>query len=275
MITKRISLSIAAFLSISLILTNCSVNKAKIDNDLKKYFDEKQVDGCFTMLNNSTGEITVYNMAMDTARFAPGNTFHLFNAMIALQTGVLANESMIVKWDSVSRPNKDWNKDVNVSEAFQLNHEPFFNEIAGRTGATNMQGWINQVGYGNKKMDTISGAYWNNNSLAISPDEQLGLLKRLYFKEFKQIRQSVQESVNSMLVKENNSAYTLAYQTAEVKGSDGREHSWVIGWIEENRHIYFFATLVKAKQSGTDVKATGMNITKSILSHYGFFKGEK
>ena len=48
---------------------------------------------------------------------------------------------------------------------------------------------------------------------------------------------------------------------------------WVVGWIEENRHVYFFVTLIKTadKNIGQNVK---MNITKEILKKLGFFKGE-
>ena len=52
-----------------LLITSCSVNKAKNDESLKKYFDENKVEGCFTMFNNADGKVTVYNMKYDTMRF--------------------------------------------------------------------------------------------------------------------------------------------------------------------------------------------------------------
>ena len=58
-----------------LFLFSCTVNKAKIDNKLKIYFDAKNADGCFTMLNNADGKITVYNMALDTMRLTPASTY--------------------------------------------------------------------------------------------------------------------------------------------------------------------------------------------------------
>ena len=73
---------------------SCSVNKAKIDNSLKKYFDENKVDGCFTMFNNTDGKVTVYNMKLDTQRFSPASTFKIVNSLIGLQTG----ESRMKTW---------------------------------------------------------------------------------------------------------------------------------------------------------------------------------
>ena len=85
-------LPFALFVFVILSVSGCSVNKAKIDNDLKSFFDDKKVDGCFTMLDNATGEITVYNMGLDTTRFLPAETFDVLNGMVALHTGVLTDE---------------------------------------------------------------------------------------------------------------------------------------------------------------------------------------
>ena len=48
---------------------------------------------------------------------------------------------------------------------------------------------------------------------------------------------------------------------------------WVVGWIEENRHVYFFVTLVKTPDKNIDLNVR-LNITKGILKQLGFFKGE-
>ena len=54
----------ALFLIVTfLVISSCSVNKARIDNGLEKYFEAQGVEGSFTMLDNADGSITVYNMA--------------------------------------------------------------------------------------------------------------------------------------------------------------------------------------------------------------------
>ena len=69
-----------SFTVLIILFTSCSVNKAEIDNSLKKYFDDNKVDGCFTLLNNADGKVTVYNMALDTQRFLPASTFKIVNS---------------------------------------------------------------------------------------------------------------------------------------------------------------------------------------------------
>src|SRR5690606_2323226 len=81
----------------------CSVNKAKIDNNLKKYFDTRNVTGSFSMLNNATGGVTVYNMELDTMRYLPASTFKIVNTLIGLETGAITDDSMVIRWDGVRR----------------------------------------------------------------------------------------------------------------------------------------------------------------------------
>src|SRR6187401_2545741 len=90
-----------------LMVSSCSVNRARIDNSLKKYFDEQKVEGCFSMFNNIDGKVTVYNMALDTSRFLPASTFKIVNSLIGLEIGKIIDEQMVIKWDGIKRPVED------------------------------------------------------------------------------------------------------------------------------------------------------------------------
>ncbi len=265
---------VIAYVFLILLINACSVNKAKVDNSLKKYFDSNNVEGCFTMINNSDGQVTVYNMALDTSRYSPASTFKIVNSLIALETGVVSDENMIIKWDGIVRADSAWNKDMNITEAFKSNSVPFYQTVARRIGKDTMQSWIDSLSYGNKNITGPVDSFWLNNNLAISPDEQLGLLKRLYFDQLP-FRKSVQKSVRDMMLQEDNTAYKLSYKKGW--GRDRLNHSigWLIGWIEENRHVYFFVSLVKSSDPAVDMNKKSLDITKGILTQYGFFKGEK
>lgn len=259
---------------IALLFNSCNVNKARIDDGLKKYFDAKNVDGCFTMLNNADGAITVYNMALDTTRLTPASTFKIVNSLIALQTGVATDENMVIKWDGITRPVKDWNRDMNMKQAFKVSCVPYYQEIARRIGPDTMRRWIDSLSYGNKRMDGPIDSFWLNNQLKISPDEQLGLMKKLYFDQLP-FRKSVQQAVRDMMVQENNTAYKLSYKTGWGFDEKGDNVGWVTGWIEENRHVYFFVTLVRTPDRKIDMQRVRLDITRDILKEYGFFEGKK
>ncbi|MEO7523795.1 MAG: class D beta-lactamase [Ferruginibacter sp.] len=272
---KRTTSLILVFYSILfLFLSSCSVNKAKIDDNLKKYFDAKNVEGCFMMLNNTDGQITVYNAAFDTMRVLPASTFKIVNALIGLQTGAITDENMIIKWDGIKRSNKDWNKDMDMKEAFKVSSVPFYQEVARRIGRDTMQRWIDSLSYGNKNISGPIDSFWLNNQLKVSPDEQLGLLKRLYFDQLP-FRKSAQQAVRDLMLQEDNTSYKLSYKTGWGFDEQNRSIGWVTGWIEENRHVYFFVTLVRSADKNIDMKRVRLDVTKDVLKDMGFFEGKK
>ena len=263
------------FFVAALVLINaCTTHRATIDNSLKKYFDENKVDGCFTMINNSSGEVTVYNMALDTMRFSPASTFKVVNSLIGLQTGKIINDSMVIKWDGIKRPVDAWNQDLNMIDAFRVSAVPYYQEVARRIGRDTMQAWIDSLKYGNLDISGPIDSFWLNNHLKISPDEQVGLMKRLYFDQLP-FRKSVQQNVREVMLREDSSNYKLSYKTGWGHEEKGNGIGWVVGWIQENMHIYFFVTFIKAPDAITDLTNMRLDITKAILKQYGFFQGKK
>ena len=255
-------------------LNSCNVNKATIDESLKVHFDAYKVDGCFTLFDNRSGSVTVYNMQFDTARYTPASTFKIVNSLIALETGKATDENMVIKWDSVSRWNPEWNKDLTMKQAFKVSSVPYYQEIARRIGKDTMQYWLDTLRYGNAKIGNRVDSFWLDNSLKVSPDEQLGLLKRLYFDQLP-FQKRPQQIVRDMMLQEDNTNYRLSYKTGLGYDENGQTLGWVTGWVEENLHPYFFTLLVKAPSKDMDVKTIRIDLLKKILTQYGFFKGEK
>jgi beta-lactamase class D len=255
-------------------IPSCSVNKANVDDSLKKYFDENKVDGCFTMFDNSTGKVTVYNMALDTTRFTPASTFKIVNSLIGLEIGKVTDEKMVIKWDGVKRWNEDWNKDLTMEEAFKVSAVPYYQEVARRIGKDTMQKWLDSLHYGNQTIGSRIDSFWLDNSLKISADEQLGLVKRLYFDQLP-FQKRTQQIVRDVMMQEDNTLYNLSYKTGWGFDEKNNNIGWIVGWIEENKHPYFFVTLVKSADKNIDMRAVRLKITKDILTQLGFFKGTK
>lgn len=270
----RIFFYLLPFTFYIILLSSCSVNRAKIDNSLKKYFDSAKVDGCFTMFNNATGEVTVYNIGLDTQRFSPASTFKIVNTLIGLQTGRITDENMIIKWNGVKSSHPEWDKDLTMKEAFKLSAVPYYQEVARRIGRDTMKQWVDSIHYGNMNISGPIDSFWLNNKLKISPDEQLGLVKRLYFDKLP-FQKTGQEIVRNVMLQENNTLYKLSYKTGHDNDDEGNAIAWVVGWIEENKHVYFFVTFVRTPDQTIDIGSVRMNITKGILRQMGFFKGER
>ncbi len=162
---------------------SCSPNNTTIDNSFKKYFDDNKVDGCFGLWDNGQNRFTIYNIARfrDSA-YLPASTFKIVNSLIALHTGRIFSDSVVIKWDGKKRMDA-WDKDMNMKEAFEISCVPYYQEVARRIGKDTMQVWLDSLKYGTKKITGAIDSFWLDNSLKITADEQLGLMKRLYFKQ--------------------------------------------------------------------------------------------
>jgi beta-lactamase class D len=255
-------------------LAGCASNKVKEDDSLKAYFDSAAVKGCFGLFNNSENNLVIYNLTRyrDSA-YTPASTFKIVNALIGLQTGVIRDENMLIKWDGVKRWNNDWNRDLTMKEAFAVSAVPYFQEVARRIGHDTMKLWIDSLGYGNRDISGPVDSFWLNNRLKIRPDEELGLVKKLYFNELPFFKRT-QEIVQSVMLREQNSNYKLYYKTGWGFPGNGRELGWMVGWIEENRHPYFFVLNIESDVPNRVVEVR-IKLLKDILSHLGFFNGKK
>jgi beta-lactamase class D len=262
--------------SSALVLTlfaGCHQNNVTLDDGLRKHFDRDGVEGSFALYDNALNQFTIYNMTRDTTRFLPASTFKIVNALVALQTGRVTDDSTIIKWDSVVRPRPETNRDLSLYQAFRLSSVPHFQSIARSIGRDTMRAWMDSLHYGNKNLGTQIDMFWLDNSLKISPDEQLGLVKRLYFRQLP-FRASVQDIVKRMMIQENNTTYQLAYKTGLGRTDQGENVAWMVGWIEENRHVYPFVLNLGTKDDAVDLVAARPRILKNILAQLGFFQGK-
>lgn len=255
---------------------SCSPNNVNTDNSLERFFKEAKVEGTFAVLSNKNGEITVYNLPrLRDSSFAPASTFKIVNSLIGLQTGDIKDDSMVIKWDGVKRSIDSWNKDLTMYEAFRVSAVPYYQEVARRIGKDTMQRWLDSLSYGNKKISSID-TFWLDHSLKITPDEQLGLVKALYFNQLPFFKRN-QEIVKRAMLFEDKPEYKLSYKTgwASWDSTHKRHIGWVVGWIEENQHPYFFVLNLESPNAAFDMVAVRMKILKGILNHLGFMKGKK
>ena len=252
----------------------CSTNNVTTDNSLGKFFSDNGTEGCFAVLNNANGEFTLYNLPRfrDSA-FSPASTFKIVNSLIGLQTGKITNDSMVINWNGVPSGRSECDADMSMYTAFRRSCPAWYQELARRIGRDTMQHWLDSLAYGNKKISKVD-TFWLDNSLKIRPDEQLGLVKRLYFDQLPFFKTN-QEIVKRAMLFESTPAYRLAYKTGWGKKENGRDLAWIVGWVEENNHPYFFALNFETLQPGVDVPTVRMNILKGILKKLGFLEGKK
>lgn len=266
-------------LAATFLLGSCTFNNVKEDKRIAAIFSAYNVEGCFALMDNGTTGFTIHNLTRfrDSA-YLPASTFKIVNSLIGLQTGKISSDSMVIPWDGVVRSYSEWNQDLSMYQAFRVSAVPYYQEVARRIGKDTMQFWLDSMGYGamndtakviiNSSVDT----FWLDNSVRLTPDAQLGLVKRLYFNQLPFFR-TYQEMVQRAMLMESNSLYRLAYKTGTGTASNGNTINWVIGWVEENNHPYFFVLNTETPATNGLQPERRKQLLTDILALLGFFKG--
>ena len=238
---------------VTVVVTGCSLNNVKEDKSLAKFFTENKVEGAFAIMDNGTGQFTLHNLGrFKDSAYLPAQTYHIVHALIGLQTGKIASDSTL----------------ANLSFAPSA--------IAKDT----LQFWLDSLGYGARndkevvKITTSVDSFWLDNSLKVSPDAQLGLVKRLYFDQLPFFK-SYQQTVKRAMMVEDNTKYRLGYQTGVGFAKNGHQLGWVVGWIEENNHPYFFVLNVETPDTNVEVATLQIKMLKDILKAQDFFEGNR
>ncbi|MBS1773485.1 MAG: class D beta-lactamase [Bacteroidetes bacterium] len=273
------------------LFASCRESRLHEKPEWGKYFEQEGLkDACFILRDHNHETVYFYNKERCLKRFTPASTFKIFNSLVALETAVAPDDELVIKWDSVVRDNADWNKDMNMREAFKVSCVPYYQEIARRIGAARMAHYVDTANYGNKNVAGAIDMFWLNDSLQISADEQVGFLKRMYFAELPFSERS-QRIVKNMMLQEETPQYKLYYKTGW--GHHGQSDIlWVVGFIEKIEHVkehansmnksdmrmypYFFAMNFDVPENDTtkDWAAIRTNITKAILKDFGTMSAE-
>jgi len=123
---------------------------------------------------------------------------------------------------------------------------------------------------------TTIDSFWLDNSLKVTPDMQLELVRQLYFEQLPGFFKLNQEMVKQAMLWESKVKYSLSYKTGWgiSNANTGRQQGWIVGWIEENNHPYFFVLNFETNDRNADIAAIRMDILKKCLTQMGFFEGK-
>jgi beta-lactamase class D len=124
-----------------------------------------------------------------------------------------------------------------------------------------------------QKITTRVDSFWLDNSLKITPDEEMGLVKKLYFGQLP-FQKRTQDIVKKVMLQEDNANYKLSYKTGWGFPRKWKIFGLVVGWIEENKHPYFFVLNVEGAHDAK-LGPIRLEILKAILKQNGFLEGKR
>jgi beta-lactamase class D len=241
--------------------------------DIAAHFVEAGVEGCFVLLPGDGSEAIRYQPACTSTRRLPASTFKIPNTLIAIETGVASGPGFELKWIPERDPRQEWwpvawAGDHDLGSALKHSVVWFYKELARRIGAGRMQDFLDRFGYGNRDISGGIDRFWLDGGLRISPDEQVAFLRRFYSGQLG-LSTRTTTLVKSMLVLEEDKDYRLSGKTGWVMPDDksSPQTGWLVGYVERNGKVWFFATCLQMRSSAEAAKRVPM--TRAILREFG------
>lgn len=240
--------------------------------DFGKHFKALGVNGSLIIYDSKQKQTYEFNPQRNGTELVPASTFKIFNSLVALETGVIPDDVAVLTWDGIRRKiaNQDapaWNRDTNLRHAFKDSTVWFYQVLARRAGQERMQQWIDKVGYGNRQLGGANDIdrFWLQGPLKITPKGQIEFLQRLYQNKLP-FSPRTMALVKDIMVREQTPTYTLRGKTGWLDASTP-DLGWFVGYLEQNKNVYFFATTVDLLKS-EDAPAR-IEVTRRSLKDLG------
>ena len=181
----------------------------------------------------------------------PASTFKIPNSIIALETGIIKNDSTIFKWNGEKRRFKKWEEDLTFKKAFQVSCVPCYQEIARKVGVKRMKSYLKKLNYNGMVFDTLTiDNFWLEGKSKFSQMQQIDFLERLYFSKLP-ISERTENIMKDIMQIEKTENYVLSGKSGWGMRNE-INNGWLVGYLETNNSVYFFATNVEKQETNMD-----------------------
>jgi len=214
---------------------------------------------CLAMADAATGKWLVHEGVCDE-RLPPMSTFKLPIALMGYDAGILHDEHTpvlpfkpgYVDWRA------EWRQAHDPSSWMKESVVWYSQQVTQKLGQQRFASYVKRFDYGNAdisgdpgKHNGLTGA-WLNSSLRISPDEQIGFLRRVLDRELGLKPEAY--AMSAALVRRPEPVG--GWQVFGKTGS-GNKVGWYVGWLERDGKRIVFA------QAGED---SGMRLRDNFLA---------
>jgi beta-lactamase class D len=266
------------------VLSSCSLSK-KIPNtytrkdepvkfqsiDLKDLFEGQNLYGQILIYDESSNQYTSSDFGIAKTKFSPASTFKIPNTVVGLESG-LYSENSIFKYDGKKRMSKEWEKDLNLREAFQESCVPCYQELARKVGEDQMRSILDSMRYPGMNFDKKSlDNFWLTEGSEISSLEQVDFLRRLVTKQFP-LKEGTLTSLKNIMVADTTK-YGIMYAKTGFGESEGKYLGWYVGYIQKPKNRIYFSTVIRpiTDYDKGVFMAERKTLTNNVLRTLGFW----
>ncbi len=215
--------------------------------------------GTFVLFDEVADQYTVYNQPQSEKRLTPCSSFKIYNSLIALETGVAADETMVIAWNGQPSSIIAWNQDHTMASAIQNSVVWYYQALAERIGPQRMQQHLDSLPYGNRDISGGISRFWLHTSLTISAREQVDLLRRLYQDDLPFSSRNM-AIVRKIIIQSEANGVRFSGKTGSAYVGGQLTVGWFVGAVERDNRRYFFAVNIEGAKEASGVKARSIAI---------------
>ncbi len=246
------------------------IRKEIMKASFQAIIDSSQLTGTTLIFDPQKGEY--YSNDFERARKGnlPASTFKIPNSIIALEVGVVKDDSTLFKWDGQKRRLPIWEQDMIFREAFHRSCVPCYQEVARKVGVERMQEYLRKLNYGEMAVDSNSiDLFWLEGESRITAFQQIDFLHRFYENRLP-ITDHTTQIMKRLMVIDDNDRYRISGKTGwSIR--NGNDNGWFVGYVEKGNSVYYFATNVEptAEFNMDDFPAARKEVTMQVLGKMG------
>ncbi len=216
--------------------------------ELQQIIDSAHVSGAVLVFDPQSNMYYSNDFGWCNQGHLPASTFKIPNSIIALETGVVANDSTLFKWNGEKRSMAIWEQDLIFKDAFRLSCVPCYQDVARRIGVDRMNTYLKKLNYGHMVVDSTNiDLFWLEGKSTINQMEQIDFLTRLYNSQLP-IQARTEQIIKRMMVIEENPKFKLSGKTGwSIR--NGNNNGWFVGFLETKSKAYFFATNIEPEEA--------------------------
>jgi len=218
------------------------------NRDFQQIIDSAKVKGSILVYDPQTKTSYSNDYSRCDSGFLPASTFKIANSIIALETGVVENDSTVFIWNGEKRRLTVWEQDLTFRDAFQVSCVPCYQEIARKIGPKRMNEYLDKLNYGIMMVDSSNiDKFWLEGESRISMKQQMDFITRFYNKELS-VSARTWNIIRSMMVLEKNDNYIFSGKTGwSIR--NGNNNGWFVGYLETGSSVYFIVTNIEPREA--------------------------
>lgn len=216
--------------------------------NLKPVFDAAGTQGTMLIYDVRAARLYAYNPERARVAYSPASTFKIFNSLIGLETGAVADvDNDKIPWDG-----KVWthhgkpilpavcNADVSLRLALKNSCVPAYQALARRVGAAQYRRFLGAAHFGNADVSGPVDQFWLNNHLKITTYQQIDFMRAVVGRTLPGISARSYDALDDILTIEQTPAYTLRAKTG-WSAREGVDVGWWVGSVTRGEDRYVFA----------------------------------